>query len=200
MLSWRNNGSKDGKHLTAMTWALVQFSYGSNCTWPFLLMKFDTGKRRDRERDAVRVLLVGCLKSQQYASVPLGQICSNNCTCCYTKTEVADQTPLWPSHCTDTRPAISCTYPKTPGTLQGTTAIPISSNWYDSTWNKVHRNHGLNLELPPLRKMSTTRPEEKHTHTHTHTHTERHRVKQRQRGEGTKGETEREIESIYCYQ
>ena len=37
-------------------------------------------------------LLVGCLTSQQHASVSLGRICSDNFTCCHTETEVADQT------------------------------------------------------------------------------------------------------------
>ena len=38
-------------------------------------------------------LLVGCLTSQQHASVSQGRICSDNFTCCHTETEVADQTP-----------------------------------------------------------------------------------------------------------
>ena len=37
-------------------------------------------------------LLVGCLTSQQHASVSQGRICSDNFTCCHTETEVADQT------------------------------------------------------------------------------------------------------------
>ena len=37
-------------------------------------------------------LLVGCLTSQQHASVSQGRICSDNCTCCHTETEVAHQT------------------------------------------------------------------------------------------------------------
>ena len=35
--------------------------------------------------------LFSCLTSQQHASVPQGRICSDNCTCCHTKIEVADQ-------------------------------------------------------------------------------------------------------------
>ena len=34
--------------------------------------------------------LVGCLTSQQHASVFQGRICSDNCTCCHTETEVAE--------------------------------------------------------------------------------------------------------------
>ena len=37
-------------------------------------------------------LFVGCLTSQQHASVSQGWICSDNCTCCHTEMEVADQT------------------------------------------------------------------------------------------------------------
>ena len=36
-------------------------------------------------------LLVGCLTSQQQASVSKGRICSDNFTCCHTQIEVADQ-------------------------------------------------------------------------------------------------------------
>ena len=38
------------------------------------------------------MLLVACSTSQQCASVSLGQICSDNCTCFHTETEVADHT------------------------------------------------------------------------------------------------------------
>ena len=37
-------------------------------------------------------LLVGCLASQQQASVSQGRICTDNFTCCHTEIEVADQT------------------------------------------------------------------------------------------------------------
>ena len=38
------------------------------------------------------VLLVGCLSSQQHASVSQGRICTDNFTCCHTEIEAADQT------------------------------------------------------------------------------------------------------------
>ena len=41
---------------------------------------------------AMVLLFVGCLTSQQYASVSQGQICSHNCMCFHTEIEVADQT------------------------------------------------------------------------------------------------------------
>ena len=44
---------------------------------------------RKREQ---RLLFVGCLMSQQHASVSQGRICSDNCMCCQTEIEVADQT------------------------------------------------------------------------------------------------------------
>ena len=48
-------------------------------------------------------LLVGCLTSQQHASVSQGQIYSDNCLCCHTDIEVADQTfYLTQSQYTDT--------------------------------------------------------------------------------------------------
>ena len=37
-------------------------------------------------------LLVGCLTSQQHASVSQGRICTDNFTCCHTEIDVADQT------------------------------------------------------------------------------------------------------------
>ena len=37
-----------------------------------------------------------CLTSQQHASVSQGRICSDNCMCCHTEVEVADQS-LYPT-------------------------------------------------------------------------------------------------------
>ena len=37
------------------------------------------------------VLFVGCLSSQQHASVSQGRICTDNFTCCHTEIEAADQ-------------------------------------------------------------------------------------------------------------
>ena len=58
-------------------------------------------------------LFVGCLMSQQHARVSQGPICSDKFTCCYTKTEVADQTfYLTQSQYTDTgstRPSVDPT-------------------------------------------------------------------------------------------
>ena len=64
--------------------------------------------------------LVGCLTSQQQASVSQGRICSDNFTCCHTEIEVADQTfYLTQSQYTDTGPTSPSADPITPGAWQG---------------------------------------------------------------------------------
>ena len=65
-------------------------------------------------------LLVGCLTSQQQASVSQGRICSDNFTCCHTEIEVADQTfYLTKSQYTNTGPTSPSADPRTPGAWQG---------------------------------------------------------------------------------
>ena len=65
-------------------------------------------------------LLVGCLTSQQQASVSQGRICSDNFTCCHTEIEAADQTfYLTQSQYTDTGPTSPNADPITPGAWQG---------------------------------------------------------------------------------
>ena len=65
-------------------------------------------------------LLVGCLTSQQQASVSQGRICSDNFTCCHTEIEVADPTfYLTQSQYTDTGPTSPSADPITPGAWQG---------------------------------------------------------------------------------
>ena len=79
-------------------------------------------------------LLVGCLTSQQHASVSQGRICSDNFTCCHTEIEVADQTfYLTQSQYTDTGPTSPSTDPMTAGAWQGSQFL---SHWYDSTPKK----------------------------------------------------------------
>ena len=66
------------------------------------------------------VLFVGCLSSQQHASVSQGRIFSDNSTCCHTEIEAADQTfYLTQSQYTDTGPTSPSTDPITPGAWQG---------------------------------------------------------------------------------
>ena len=65
-------------------------------------------------------LLVGCLTSKQHVSVSQGRICEDNFTCCYTETEVADQTlHLAQSQYPDRGPTSSSTDPITPDAWQG---------------------------------------------------------------------------------
>ena len=64
--------------------------------------------------------LVGCLTSQQHASVSQGRTCSDNCTCCHTEIEVAGKTfHLTQSQYTDTGPTSPSADPITPGAWQG---------------------------------------------------------------------------------
>ena len=65
-------------------------------------------------------LFVGCLTSQQHASVSQGWICSDNYICFDTEIEVADSTfHLTQSQYTDTRPTSPSTDPIMPGACQG---------------------------------------------------------------------------------
>ena len=65
-------------------------------------------------------LFVGCLTSQQQASVSQGQICSDNFTCCHTEIQVADPTfHLTQSQHTDTGPTSPSADPITPDAWQG---------------------------------------------------------------------------------
>ena len=65
-------------------------------------------------------LLVGCLTSQQHASVSQGRVCSDNFTCCHTEIEVVDQTfYLTQSQYTDAGPTSPSADPITPGAWQG---------------------------------------------------------------------------------
>ena len=78
------------------------------------------GDNARNEEKLGRDLFVGCLTSQQHASVPQGRIFSDNFTCCHTDIEVADQTfHLTQSQYTDTGPTSPSTDPITPGTWQG---------------------------------------------------------------------------------
>ena len=66
------------------------------------------------------LLFVGCLTSQQHASVSQGRICSDNFTCCHTEIEAADPTfYLTQSQYTDTGPTSPSADPITSGAWQG---------------------------------------------------------------------------------
>ena len=78
------------------------------------------------EQRSTSLWFVGCLTSQQHASVSWGRICSDSCTCCHTETEVADQTFILPSHSilTSGQPVPALTlYHQAPGRVA--TGVPI---------------------------------------------------------------------------
>ena len=90
--------------------------------------------------------LVGCLASQQQASVSQGRICTDNFTCCHTEIQVADQTfYLTQSQYIDTGPTSPSADPVSPGAWQG---CPLEcqflSHWYDSTPKKSRRKRDSN--------------------------------------------------------
>ena len=69
----------------------------------------------DTGHEKAMLLFVGCLTSQQRASVSQGQICSDNLTCCHTEIEVADPTfHLTQSQYTDHGPTNPSTDPVMP--------------------------------------------------------------------------------------
>ena len=95
----------------------------------FCRFERESERARERERERERggggemgfvCLLVGCLTSQQHASVSQGRICSYNFTCCHTEIEVADQTfYLTQSQYTDTGTTSPSADPITPGAWRG---------------------------------------------------------------------------------
>ena len=102
------------------------------------------------ERQSELLLFVGCLTSQQHASVSQGQICSDNFTCCHTEIEAADPTfYLSQSQYTDTGPTSPSADPITPGAWQGShwSAIFLS-HWYDSTQKNPGTSGIRTLDLP----------------------------------------------------
>ena len=110
-------------------------------------------------------MFVGCLTSQQHASVSQGWICSDNCTCCHAEIEVAIQTfHLTQSQYTDTGPTSPSAYPITPGAWQGShwSANFEVTDQYDSTqkksWRKRDSNPGYStLEVDALATRPTRR-------------------------------------------
>ena len=110
--------------------------------------------------------LVGCLTSQQQASVSQGRICSDNFTCCHTEIEVADPTfYLTQSQYTDTGPTSPSADPISPGVWQG-------SHWsanFEVTGmtrprKKSRRNRDSNPGSPALEADAlTTRPTRRYT-------------------------------------
>ena len=84
------------------------------------ILLYDSGSwERDSKLNEV-CLFVGCLTSQQHASVSQGRICTDNFMCCHTETEAANQTfHLTQSQYTDTGTTSPSADPITPGASQG---------------------------------------------------------------------------------
>ena len=112
------------------------------------------GGRHGKKSRTVRLFLfVGCLTSQQQASVSQAWICSDNFTCCHTKIEGADQTfYLTQSQYPDTGPTSPSADPITPGA------------WKDSHWSahfeltgvtgpgkNIHGESGIRTQVCPSR-------------------------------------------------
>ena len=106
------------------------------------------GVRLDSERYFPRHgWFVGCLTSQQQASVPQGRICLDNFTCCHTEIEVADQTSyLTQSQYIATEPTSPSADPITPGAWQG-------SHWsanFEATGMTLPRKSPVAIRTPDL--------------------------------------------------
>ena len=120
--------------------------------------------QRQTKRDERKFvcLLVGCLTSQQHASVCQGRICSDRFTCCHTEAEVADTFHLTQLQYTDTGPTGPSTNPITPGAWQGSHwSANFLSHWYDSTPEKSRRKLDSNAgsSAPEADALGlTTRP------------------------------------------
>ena len=127
--------------LQSISWQEAIFArqiYGQNIQNTSIRIRTRGEKERDRKETHIRiksmekivrhksntikrfVLFVGCLTSQQHASVSQGRICTDNFTCCHTEIEAADQTfHLTQSQYTDTGPTSPSADPITPGAWQG---------------------------------------------------------------------------------
>ena len=87
-------------------------------------------------------LFVGCLTSQQHASVSQGWICSDKFTCCYVEIEAVDQTIyLTQSQYADTGTTSPSTDPVMPGAWQGS---HWSANFEVTGMTRTRKNPGAN--------------------------------------------------------
>ena len=125
--SWSGLFSEVSSFLLARSTAGTQRGHGVGGIFPFC-SSFVLWSLRWLHGISRVCLFVGCLMSQQHASVSQGWICSDNFTCCHTEIEVADQTfYLTQSQYTDTGPTSPSADPTTPGTWQG-------SHWSANFW------------------------------------------------------------------
>ena len=95
--------------------------------------------------------LVGCLTSQQQASVSQRRICSDNFTCCHTEIQLADPTfYLTQSKYTDTGPTSPSADPITPGARQG--------SQFESRWSANFEVTGMNRPRKKSRRKWDSNP------------------------------------------
>ena len=101
---------------------------------------------------------VGCLTSQQHASLSQGLIFSHNSVCCHTEKEVPDQTCyLTQLQHTDTRQTSPRADPMRPGAWQVATGVPIFQSlvWLIPDKNPMgkvgtKRSAALEVDILPL--------------------------------------------------
>ena len=106
-------------------------------------------------RESGVCLFVGCLTSQQQASVSQGRICSDNFTCCHTEIEVADQTfYLTQSQYTDTGPTSPSADPITPGAWQGSVALSAHTHTH-MVFSMKEAASGATLPIPSTLSITT---------------------------------------------
>ena len=108
--------------LPRLAHSTLQSSAAETCVdlllWPCRSQLKGTSRQTPASTEVV--VFVGCLTSQQHASVSQGRICLGNFTCCHTEIEVADQIfHLTQSQYTDTEPTSPSTDPIAPRTWQG---------------------------------------------------------------------------------
>ena len=107
----------------------------------------------DRRWQFVVCLFVGCLTSQQQASVSQGRICSDNFTCSHTEIEVAGPTfYLTQSQYTDTGPTSPSADPITPGAWQGS---HWSANFEVTGMTRPRKNPGASGIRGGFRRWQT---------------------------------------------
>ena len=101
------------------------------------------------------MLVVGCLTSQQHASVSQGRICSDNLTCCHNEIKVADQTfYLTQSQYTDTGPTSPSADPITPGAWQGSHwSANFQVTGMTRPWKNLTASGIRTRDLPLSRRM-----------------------------------------------
>ena len=77
------------------------------------------------------VVFVGCLTAKQHAHVFYRLVCSDNCMCCHTETDIAHQTcHLTQSQYTDTWPTSLSADPVNTGSMTGE-ATRVPNSWFD---------------------------------------------------------------------